>query len=150
MCLRIETRKLVAKTDLLVYKCLDSHHTGEFCTPFQYIPVVFENGMAVIDGGKRALLVEWEHYSDRRAVRVVNYGVHAYTKKIAAEATASYFRDCGTKAYYAVIPKGCKYYLGTDSDIVSTKMIVFKSKRDYDNYAKEKDINKAYFGERSK
>ena len=37
---------LVAKEDILVYKCLDCED-GVYCTPFRYMPIVFTKGKYV-------------------------------------------------------------------------------------------------------
>ena len=41
MCLRIKSDKLVAETDLLVYKCLDKRYQ-RYITPFQYLQIDFD------------------------------------------------------------------------------------------------------------
>lgn len=140
MCLVVGTKKLVAKTDLLVYKCLD-YHRGSYCTPYRYLPIVFDKGVKTIDGGEQALTIE-KVWSARCGnwVRGISHGVHAYYKKTEAQLTAKMFPTCGTKVFYAVIPKGCAYYIGMDFDVVATKMIVFRSKKSFDEYAKEHEI----------
>ena len=142
MCLVVGTKKLVAKTDLLVFKCLDyDKKSRTYCTPFQYMPVTFNKGMKVIGSDGRALTIQKE-YQERYGgkVKVINYGVHAYTTRNEAEWTASQFPNSGTKMHYAVIPKGCPYYIGLQFDIVTTELIVFKTKKDFDKYAEGKNI----------
>jgi len=140
MCLIVGTKKLVAKTDLLVYKCLD-HYGSSYCTPFQYLPIVFNKGVKTIDGGEYALTIEKDYHSRYGGqIRVINHGVHAYIRKSEAEYTASQFPNSGTEVHYAIIPKGCPYYIGMEFDVVATKMIVFRSKRIFDKYAEGKVI----------
>lgn len=138
MCLIVGTKKLVAKTDLLVYKCLDKEGR-KFCTPFRYLPIKFTNGRCVIESAETALTIEKE-WHEKKLVKVINIGVHAYTDKDISDDIAERFPECGTKTYYTVIPKGCPYYVGMKFDVVSTKMIVFKSKEDFDKYAEGKEI----------
>lgn len=142
MCLKVATKKLVAKTDLLVFKCLDYKDGGNYCTPFQYLPIKFgEDRKCVIKSGDNALTIEKEWDDNVRGIiDVINIGVHAYTKKEEAEYTASQFPLCGTKTFYAVIPKGCPYYIGLNFDVVTTELIVFRSKRIFDKYEKEHEI----------
>ena len=139
MCLKVATKKLTAKTDLLVYKCLDTEG-GSYCTPFRYHPIFFDRGVCHLEGGDNALAIEKE-WIGYKWIKVINFGVHAYYKKREADYTASQFPGCGTKTFYAIIPKGSKYYLGLDFDVVSTEMIIFRSQRSYGKYAKEHEIS---------
>ena len=142
MCLIVSTKKFVAETDLVVYKCLDKKG-GKFCTPFYYLPVRFHNGMCIINSGLGELFIGQEYSTcAQKIVDVIREGVHAYTKKEAADYTSIQFPDSGTETHYAIIPKGCPYYIGINSDVVSTKMIVFHDKKAYDNYANEHDVKK--------
>ena len=140
MCLIVATKKFVAKTDLVVYKCLDNNDR-KFFTPFYFFPVKFHNGIFIIDCGLGELIIKQEYKSYiRKRIDVIHEGVHAYTKKEAADFTSSQFPSCGTETHYAIIPKGCPYYIGINFDVVSTKMIVFSDKKAYDNYANEHDV----------
>lgn len=138
MCLKVATKKLTAKTDLLVFKCLDVDGS-RYCTPFRYYPIFFDGGVCRLNNVDKTLTLEKE-LCDGTLINVINFGVHAFYKKREADWTASQFPSCGTKTFYAVIPKGCKYYLGINFDIVSTEMIIFRSKRAYDKYAKEHEV----------
>ena len=142
MCLKLASKKLVAETDLLVYKCIDyDKDTDTYCTPFQYLPIVFKDGVTVIEGGNMALTIEKvKNAATNKYVDGINYGVHAYTTKKEAVDTASLFPASGTEVYYAIIPKDCPYYIGLNFDIVTTKLIVFRTKRNFDKYAKGKEI----------
>ena len=142
MCLKLASKKLVAETDLLVYKCIDyDKDTDTYCTPFQYLPIVFKDGVTVIEGGDNALAIErvWSNQLNKMTT-VINFGVHAYTTKKEAVDTANLFPASGTEVYYAIIPKGCPYYLGLNFDIVTTKLIVFRTKMNFNKYAKGKEI----------
>lgn len=140
MCLKVATKKLVAETDLLVFKCLDYDGYGNYCTPFQYYPVKFDGGQCTIKGGDNALTTDngWDpqigHY------KIIRYGVHAFVSREKAVDVARNFVE--TKTHYAVIPKGNFYYRGIDFDIVTTDMIVFRSKRAFEKYTKEHEVKK--------
>lgn len=143
MCLKVATKKLTAKTDLLVFKCLDyNKRKRTYCTPFRYLPIKFDKDRkCVIKSGDNALAIEKEWNNGNgvhRMIDVINIGVHAYTTKEQAEWVASKFWE--TKYYYAVIPKGCHYYIGFDFEVVTTELIVFKFKKDFYEYAKEHEI----------
>ena len=141
MCLKVASRKLKAETDILVFKCLD-YQNGKYCTPFQYVPIDFNKGIEVIEGGNKSLTIEKEwDFIIKKNIRVINHGVHAYTTKAEALDTARHFhKTSGTEMHYAVIPKGTAYYVGLNFEVVAEKMIVFRSKRNYDKYAEGKEI----------
>ena len=143
MCLKVATKKLTAKTDLLVFKCLDCYKDKRtYCTPFQYLPIKFDKDRkCVIKSGDNALTIEKEWNDNVHGlIDVINIGVHAYTTKEASERTARQSPYCGTKTFYAVIPKGCPYYIGLDFEVVTTELIVFRSKKRFDEYTKEHEI----------
>lgn len=134
MCLTIleKTNKRIARTNILVYKCLDYDLVYGYCTPYQYYPIYFIND-------------EWaemkvKHFTYSRNRKDVEEGIHAYyDKSVADDNSRRYFEGCGTKTYYAIIPKGAKYYIGHDNDIVVTELFIFKTKKDYENYVKKYD-----------
>lgn len=133
MCLKLSNQfrtdePLVAKKDILVYKLLDySEETGHYCTPFQYRGVYFENGSVCMTS---------DIVLDKN--RNVNIGLHAYFTIDAAKFVVRMFDE--TDVYFAVIPKGSKFYLGTENDIVSNNLIIFKTEYYYRKYCKENGL----------
>ena len=133
MCLRLsnqfrDDKPLVAKKDILVYKLLDySKEIRGYSTPFQCKRVYFENGSTIMTS---PLLLN---------CREVSLGIHAYFTISAAKYVAGMFDV--TDVYFAIIPKGSKFYLGKhDKDIVSDNMIVFKTESYYRKYCKKNGL----------
>ena len=134
MCLIVEkgTNKRKAKTDILVYKCLDNNY-GNYCTPYMYFPVYFEDG-------KYVLKVKHFSYNNDKKVVIVEEGIHSFYLEWCAQDVVTTFHEAdGTEKHYAIIPKGANYYIGNDGDIVSTELIVFETKKDYDKYVKSSE-----------
>lgn len=121
---------LIAQEDILVYKCLDCED-GHYCTPFQYMPIVFTKGKYVYN--------EADMYESvccgKDAGAGISVGIHAYGTKAAAIATSKDFhQDDGTSMHYALIPKGSNFYIGIDEDVVSNNLIVYREKRCFDRH----------------
>ena len=116
---------LVAKEDILVYKCLDCT-SGEYCTPFQYMPIIFAKGKYVYNKvNMPKSKCEWND--------TIGVGIHAYSTKNAAIALSkSFYWGNGTSMHYAVIPKGSNFYVGVYDNIVSNNLIVYREKRCFD------------------
>lgn len=121
-------KHLVAQEDILVYKCLDCEY-GEYCTPFQFKPIIFTKGKYVYDK------VDMLGCDYCRANESIGVGIHAYTiKKRAIKVSESFNYLNGTSMHYAVIPKGSNFYIGRDEDIVSNNLIVYREKRCFDKH----------------
>lgn len=121
---------LVAQEDILVYKCLDCKY-GLYCTPFQYMPIVFTKGKYVYN----EVDMDEIAYCGKDVGAGISVGIHAYGTKDAAIVTSkSFHREDGTSMYYAVIPKGSNFYIGIDEDIVSNNLIVYREKRTFDKH----------------
>ena len=108
---------LVAKENILVYKYLgkwEYKNKISYLTPFRQEPVYFKNGIA--EQIVRRFGYETELYEN---FKVVSKGIHS-TKTFKLE--KNYHR------YYAVIPKGTKFYIGRDNDFVSKHLIIFENK----------------------
>lgn len=117
-------KHLVAQEDILVYKCLDCED-GEYCTPFQFKPIIFTKGKYVYD---KVDMLDCTEES-------IEVGIHAYTiKKRAIKVSESFNYLNGTSMHYAVIPKGSNFYIGRDEDIVSNNLIVYREKRCFDKH----------------
>lgn len=131
MCLTTITNKLTAKTDILVYKCLD-FDGNIYCTPFRYMPVEFNNGR-----------VELKSPLEKIGKDCVEIGIHSYFNKNNAIATSRLFHaNVGTSMHYAIIPKGSSYYIGKDDDTASERLIIFRTKKSFDTYCKTHLIEK--------
>ena len=120
----------VAKEDILVYKCLDCND-GEYCTPFQYMPIVFTKGKYVYNKVKMSQKIG----CGIRKNALVSEGIHAYSTRDKAIKVAKDFRKSnGTYMHYAVIPKGSNFYIGDNADVVSNNLIVYREKRCFDRH----------------
>jgi len=150
MCLYISTKfhhsvneeyraKKVGKNPLLVWKVLEyNYSTLGYQTPYEYLPITFNNGMKVVDGiGFRP--VKQKSYSYINTA--VNEGVHAYhTKDDATDATIEALESGWRfKRFPAIIPSGEKYFIGIYGDIVASKMIIFKSMKSLNKYLNGKE-----------
>lgn len=140
MCLTVKkgTHRMVAETNLKVYKCLDYSPFFKYQTPFQFMRINFnEKGQYRFEMDSNLIAVRPRTLGGYEVGR----GIHAYHVKLAADETSSKFHeDSGTATHYAVIPKGSHYYIGEKRDIVSNQMIIFKSKKDFDKYAEENEV----------
>ena len=117
----------VAKEDILVYKCLDCND-GEYCTPFQHMPIVFTKGKYAYNKvNMPKSKCEWND--------TIGVGIHSYRAKDKAIALSkSFYWGNGTSMHYAVIPKGSNFYIGNNGDIVSNNLIVYREKRCFDRH----------------
>lgn len=122
----------VAKEDILVYKCLDYHYyNGEYCTPFQYMPIMFTKGKYVYN----KVNMSQKRSCGIRENALISKGIHAYSTKNAAIALSkSLYGRNGASMHYAVIPKGSNFYIGNNDDIVSNNLIVYRDKRCFDRH----------------
>lgn len=124
---------LVAKEDILVYKCLDYYYyNGVYCTPFQYMPIMFAKGKYVYN---KVNMKESVACCANEKFACIYSGIHAYSAKVKAIMVAKDFHKTnGTSMHYAVIPKGSNFYIGNNDDIVSNNLIVYRDKRCFDRY----------------
>ena len=119
----------VAKEDILVYKCLDCT-SGEYCTPFQYMPIMFTKGKYVYN---KVNMKESVACCANEKFACIYSGIHAYSAKVKAIMVAKDFHKTnGTSMHYAVIPKGSNFYVGVYDNIVSNNLIVYREKRCFD------------------
>ena len=154
MCLYVDTNKhlannsfvpKIAETDILVYKLLCLCSNEEFITPYQGYPISFEKGKFVYpktEIGK----INCEFFT-------IDEGIHSYFSKSAIEHILDIryshidsknlivFENENEIVYnkydsihYAIIPKGSKYFIGIDGDIVSNNLIVFENEIVYNKY----------------
>lgn len=125
MCLTIDLKKhpdlkpIRLDEDLLVHKYLcdkkkvsDLHRKRfmtKYVTPFTYTSVHFLFGKAIL----RAKLDEPDGHNQ------IYRGIHS---------TRAYMYSDVFIHHKAIIPKGSLIYYGTDGDVVSNKLIIFKNK----------------------
>lgn len=113
-----------------VYKMLDVYDGCRYATPYQCVHVGFnQDNVATLVS---PMTFETEPHSKRLCV---TRGIHAFTSSVKANNTAHHF--IYTQVFRAVIPAGETYVLGDDQDIVATKMIIFKTEKDYFKYMEQ-------------
>lgn len=155
MCLNIATahynsykqhRPMLATQNYMVVKELavrqDSEGKHHFFSPFRFTPYEFgERYTASFGFGtvRRSSFVTHSReyvavYSD-----IINEGLHANrTSAVPYISTSLFYNKSSIKLsgsrpqrcfFWAIIPRGAKVYYGTRGDVVSTELVVFKSKR---------------------
>lgn len=149
MCLFISTKyhhavnkeykaKKVGRKPILVHKLLEWDN-DMLQTPYEYLPIMFENGQRTIYGQGFISV----HDKDKREkyFTAVEEGVHAYrTEESAVNGVLEAAGNEWTfEKFYGVIPTGELYFVGRDGDIVASKMIIFKSKRNLNEYLNGKE-----------
>lgn len=123
------SKPLVADEDIVVYKALDHRNifTGEkvIRTPYQFYPISFKDGKCVMDG-----------YLECNRFKSVSYGFHSYVDEEKADMSCKCFPETEMTKHWAIIPKGGRYFLGNDGDVVSDKLIIFETKENFMEYRK--------------
>lgn len=143
MCLTLlENKAQIAEKPILVFKMLEERSGYKLrpCktikeTPFRYMPVRFKNGRSTLESTIEVV----EKY------RQIQKGIHAYELLSIAQFNVKNIDSLGTwgcAVYYAVIPKGATYYLGTMCDIACDKLIVFQTKEHFEKSVYAKDYDK--------
>jgi hypothetical protein len=125
MCLISRTGKVeTAKKDIKVFKMLQKSF-GKFMSPYQYQPY---------KTGQTKTVKHFSDYLDLPLLKNVPIGteifqgLHSFTTKLRAQ------RELQANEFWApsfiveaTIPKGTKYIMGDDGDIVSLKLTIGKS-----------------------
>lgn len=153
MCLSISwshydysTKKYIAKTaefDLEVskaltevkhYKYVNGYPTEfeVYQTPFQFVQVKFKDGQLLQKASGNGA-----HLGKRKSWEV-NQGIHSVTCRTRYEFLKSH--RTVTKWHYAVIPKGTNFFIGDSDDVVSEKLLVFETAKDYEDYCKNNEV----------
>ena len=91
-------KPLIAKTDLLVYKCLDHNkydvtkgkRVKNICTPFQYMPINFTEGKCTLGSE----LDERHLYIDR--------GIHSFFEEGEANRIVETFVEEGERKHWSI------------------------------------------------
>ena len=127
---------LIAKQSILVYKVLEIEGK-HYYTPFISKGINFDNeyGMFFYKTTKFSIDRDDQHHYD------VLRGIHSCIDFDKANCISGYFKIFGvSNIHYAIIPKGSKFYIGSDCDIVSSNLVVFENEAKYNE-------NKEYFGD---
>ena len=120
MCLVIDRvrhpnlKPLVANHDIEVMKVLTFGNKG-WTTPYRYKKIHFIFKKAILKSEMRISIL----YTDE-----VCEGIHSCLDVAKVKEVMSY--NAGSLVFQAIIPKGSKFYYGTDGDIVSNKLIILK------------------------
>ena len=105
-------------------------------TPIMGYEVLFDrNGTATLFA---TFAYDW---ADKNRYVYVDRGIHAYT----GVGEKSYNNICkmmeyNNIEYRAIIPKGTRYYIGDDGDVVAEKMTIFVNSPAYIKYLKNNEI----------
>ena len=135
---------LVAKQSILVYKVLEVEDK-HYHTPFEYMAINFDDEYGMFFYKTTRFSINRTYfYSEGHTAYDVLRGIHSYINFDEADYTTDYMKnlyDSKPNIHYAIIPKGSKFYIGCDDDIVSSNLVVFKNKTKYSK-------NKKYFGDK--
>ena len=117
---------LVAEEDIHIFKVLHVRPNARVETPYTLYPVKFDKKNRCI------LEAELNPQWFARGVTVVREGIHGYVNRFAADKEALILNrgtsmTCPTSVYQAIIPRGTKYYIGDNEDIVAEKMVIIKN-----------------------
>jgi len=118
------TYEMTSYNHQLSYSVYPSNH---FQTPYMRTPVDFENGTAVLESEDMKISY------DQIGRAVISTGIH--TSRYIGIAFG--YGD----AFYSVIPAGTEFYVGTMSDIVSKKLVMFREVKDWEKYRAEHDVD---------
>lgn len=109
MCLTpIHSKPFIAEEDIFCTKCLIKESNCLY-TPYQKASIKFNNGIYI----QLAYRFSFDTSGD------IHQGIHSY-----------YRHDIFYNkliVYPCIIPKGTQYYIGSNNDLVSLKLIIFKN-----------------------
>lgn len=148
MCLvLLENKPKMAVNPILVYKILEEIDAEKPLktikeTPFQYMRVKFKHRKTTLES---KICV----YKGSANNSSIHESIHAFRDMSFSELVVRELdnhRGWGMKTYYAVIPKGATYYIGTNCDVATNKLIVFLTKEDFEKseYAKDYKVFENY------
>lgn len=135
---------LVAKQSILVYKVLEVKNK-HYRTPYMLKGINFDDEYGMFFYKTTRFSINRTHYSYYYAQYHldVSKGIHSYSVFDAANNASEHIKimsGSNSNIHYAIIPKGSKFYIGIDSDIVSSNLVVFENEAKYNE-------NKEYFGD---
>ena len=139
---------LVAKQSILVYKVLEVKNK-HYYTPYMLKAANFDDEYGMFFYKTTRFSIDKVRFFDQgREYREYNVsrGIHSYVDLAKANCTKDRIQVyCCLNAipniHYAIIPKGSKFYIGTEGDIASSNLVVFENETKYNE-------NKEYFGDK--
>ena len=114
----------IAREDKHVYKVLLTNGS-KYITPYRQTQVIFTDDIGILSATLINILI------------TVTCGIHAFRNYERAMRSGAFLPDPRYKLIIcnAVIPKGTKYFIGTNDDIVAEKLIIFKTEEAFKTYA---------------
>ena len=130
---------LVAKQSILVYKVLEIRGK-HYRTPYMIKSINFDDEYGMFFYKTTRFGIN-RTYSYKRYHYDVLRGIHSCIDFDKANCISGYFKIFGvSNIHYAIIPKGSKFYIGSNCDIASSNLVVFENETKYNE-------NKEYFGD---
>lgn len=118
-------KPLVAEENILVYKWL--HPIGDiYITPFQYKRVPLYCGQTLLS------IKRFKVIYNLGDIARINQGIHAKTVS-EKDLNKDFLEEIKRVAeeHLAVIPKGARFYIGDEQDVVSDRLFIYESKQDF-------------------
>lgn len=125
-------KPIVAKENILVFKVI-TDLTTTYHTPYQFFVIHFKNGVYKYKTTRMQAGKLQAGEFDTQGVYIPNCvtkGIHSWIDEKRAERSAENYSN--DRVFYCVIPKGAKFYIGDNFDVVSNKLIVYEHKSYYD------------------
>ena len=126
-------KPLVADKDILCVKTLlpiPFSRNCKFMTPYRNMEVKFDwlNGVAELVSDVKSKRLPFSVF--KSVVKPKNFnvenGIHSWVNGTICHRMGTQFN--------AIIPKGAKYYIGEDGDLVSSRLLVFENENFYNDY----------------
>ena len=129
---------LAAKQSILVYKVL--RIKGEhYYTPFISKGINFDDEYGMFF--YKTTRFDRAYLPNHNCKYLVARGIHSFANLDRAKHTNDFLQSLGvSNIHYAIIPKGSKFYIGSNCDIASSNLVVFENEAKYNE-------NKEYFGD---
>ena len=131
---------LVAKQSILVYKVLEIEGK-HYYTPFISKGINFDDEYGMFFYKTTRFSINRTYYYGQYHYDVLR-GIHSYFDFDKANDSSDFLNKIFvvSNIHYAIIPKGSKFYIGSNCDIASSNLVVFENKAKYNE-------NKEYFGD---
>lgn len=131
---------LVAKQSILVYKMLEVKGK-HYRTPYRSKAVNFDDEYGMFFYKTTRFSINRTYFCGQYHYGVLR-GIHSYFVFDEANNINYYLNKnfCISNVHYAIIPKGSKFYIGSNYDIASSNLVVFENETKYNE-------NKEYFGD---
>lgn len=113
-------KPFIAQTDIVVWKLLIKDFDFD------------EDKTVYLAPYRRTLYVLGQLYKSKLGKDwcAIDEGLHCFSNHRKARMVKELEWDFDTSVFWAIIPKGSKVYVGTDKELVSNQLIVYKSKKD--------------------